>query len=303
MRRLTPINAPGLFAEVVHVRELREAGVKRWRMSAGDLSRPMRGTRAHPDIDGASFAARAKAMQLLLGEGRFLSRRTAARLLLIPTSDRFRAIEVGAVNPHRPPQRPGVVGHRIQPGTLSTVPVGPDWLPEVQDVWALLGAVSEIDDLIVAGDHLISTTRKSGGPGCSVEALSDALARFNRCQGVERLRTALAQVRPGVGSPPETLVRLFILRAGFVEPQTNCPVEVDGRVLHADLGYPQWRIAIEYDGIYHFENGAEQLKFDNARYERMRDAGWTVLQLTSLDLKSPDYFLQRLAKAVARARR
>lgn len=74
-------------------------------------------------------------------------------------------------------------------------------------------------------------------------------------------------------------------------------------MLHADLGYPQWRIAIEYDGMYHFENGAKQLKFDAARYERMREAGWTVLQLTSLDLKAPREFLDRLAKAIARARR
>lgn len=302
MRALTPIHAPGLNAEVVHVRDLREAGVKHWRMNASDLQTPMRGTRARPDVDGTSFLARVQAMQLLLGEGRFVSRRSAARLMLIPTDETFRDIEVGAVNPQKPPQRPGIVGHRIQPGALRCVPAGPHWLPAPEDVWALLGAVCSVDELIIAGDHLISTTRKTRGPRCSFAELTDALARFRRCQGVGRLKSALAQVRHGVASPPETQVRLLIVRAGFEEPETNCPVPTNGRTLHADLGYPQWRIAIEYDGIYHFENGAEQLKFDTARYERMRAAGWTVLQLTSLDLKSPGEFLIRLADAIARAR-
>lgn len=95
MRSLTPIHVPGLGAEVVHVRDLREAGVKHWRVNASDLKSPMRGTRVRPDIDGTSFLARAQAMQLLLGEGRFLSRRSAARLMLIPASERLAPLKSG----------------------------------------------------------------------------------------------------------------------------------------------------------------------------------------------------------------
>ncbi|WP_083879083.1 endonuclease domain-containing protein [Leucobacter salsicius] len=302
MRRLTPLNAPGLEAAVVHVRELRQAGVKDWRMNAGDLETPMRGTRARPGLDGNSFEARAKAVQLLIGEGRFISRLSAATLLLVPVPKRNDLIDVGAVRPHKPPRRLGVAGHQIQPGVLSRVPVAPHWLPAPEDAWALLGAVCRVEDLVVAGDHLISTTRKSRGPGCSFEDLVDASIRFGRCQGVGNLKAALPQVRHGVASPPETMVRLRIVKAGFEEPVTNCLVPTYGRVLHADLGYPQWRIAIEYDGAYHFEHGPAQMKFDNERCERMIDAGWTVLRLTSLDLKSPAGFLRRLARAIERAK-
>ncbi|MHA3683583.1 hypothetical protein ACXR2W_04950 [Leucobacter sp. HY1908] len=128
------------------------------------------------------------------------------------------------------------------------------------------------------------------------------LERFARCQGVQKLRTAMAHVRHGVASPPETHLRLLIVRSGFEEPLTNCPVVTPEGTLHSDLGYPKWRIAIEYEGGYHFENGPGQRKFDNERCERMRDAGWTVLTLTSIELKSPGRFLRRLARAIDRAR-
>ena len=301
MRRLTPINAPGLKTDVVHVSQLRAAGVKHWRINARDLDAPMRGTRASPAVDGSTFEARAGAMQLLLSKGQFLSRRSAAQLLKMPIQDHRGPLEVGAVRPRRPPERPQVVGHQVQPGLLATTPEAPLWLPSPEETWALLAPVTSKKNLVVVGDHLISTTRKSTGPGCTIEQLTEAVGRFTRCRGVERLREALALVRPGVASPPETLLRLLIVEAGFPEPVTNCPVQTFERELHADLGYPQWCIAIEYDGAYHFENGAPQAKFDDERRESMRDAGWIVIQLTSLSLRSPGRFLRRLAREIARA--
>lgn len=308
MRRLAPIHVPGLSAEVVRVSELREAGVKRWRRYRSDLDVPIRGTRASPNIDGTTWKARAAGLQLVLTPGQFVSRRSAAQLLEIPIPwvpvDPHAPVqfEVGAVRPRRPPDRRGVIGHQLLPGVLSTVPAAPDWLPEPADVWALMGAVVGVDDLIIAADHLISKVRKKPTPGCTLEQLADAVDRFKGCRGVGQLREALPQVRTGVASPPETKVRLSVVRAGLPEPLTNCPVQTPERQLHADLGYPQWHIAIEYDGAYHFENGAEQAKFDNDRRERMRDAGWEVLVLTSRDLRNLKPFLARLERKINSAR-
>lgn len=308
MRRLTPINAPGLTAGVVRVSDLREAGVKRWRCYANDLDVPVRGTRAHPNVDGTSWEARASGLQLLLSEGQFISRRSAARLLEIPIPwepadpNRLVQFEVGAIRSRRPPEMRSVIGHQVQPGVLSEVPAAPYWLPTPADVWALMGGVVGVDDLIIAGDHLISKVRKNPTPGCTFEQLAEAVGRFKGSRGIGRLRAALPHVRDGVASPPETQVRLFVVRAGFPEPLPHCPVPTPGRILHADLGYPQWRIAIEYDGAYHFENGADQAKFDIERCERMRDAGWEVLNLTSHDLRNPKPFLARLARKIEGAR-
>lgn len=327
MKRLSPINIPGLTATVAPVSELLEAGVKRWRLYSDDLDAPLWGTRAAPNVDGRTLETRVEALRILLTEGQFISRRSAARCLGIPTPPppswekpllkhgrglpkrllvagevpTNPLLEVGAIRPRRAPMRAGLSWHQLRPNVLKEMPAAPHWLPAPEDVWALLGAVCSVDDLIVAGDHLISTTRRSEGAKCTLEQLTCAADRFTGCVGVGKLRVALPQVRAEVASPAETWCRLLIVRAGLPEPVTNCSVPVEGRVLHADLGYPQWRIAIEYDGAYHFEGGARQAKFDNDRHERMRDAGWYVLVVTSIDQERPQGFLARLARAIERA--
>ncbi|MBN9612801.1 MAG: hypothetical protein J0H64_04975 [Actinobacteria bacterium] len=105
-------------------------------------------------------------------------------------------------------------------------------------------------------------------------------------------------LRSPVDSPPETLLRLLIVDAGLPEPMVNCPVRVGGRVLHADLGYPQLKIAIEYEGGYHFDGGHTQARRDVHRWEAMHDAKWRVLRVTALDLQDPRAFLARLAAAI-----
>lgn len=308
MRRLTPIHAPGLSAEVVRVSDLREAGVKRWRLNAADLGVPTYGMRAAPGVDGTAWATRVAGLQLVLSEGQFVSRCSAARLLLFPLPWRLSGgapkapIEVGAVRPRRPPERRGVTGHQVQPGVLRSTPSAPDWLPDPADVWGLLGASLGVDDLIIVGDHLISQVSRAPGPRCTPADMLDTVSRFAGAHKIDRLRQALQQVRAGVASPSETLTRLTIVRAGFPEPETQCPVATAERTYHADLGYPQWRIAIEYDGQYHFDGGDAQLDFDNERREAMKDAGWVVLSLTSVDLRDPTRFLRRLRRAIARAR-
>lgn len=99
------------------------------------------------------------------------------------------------------------------------------------------------------------------------------------------LREALPLLRTGVESPAESRTRLLIVGAGLPEPQTSCPVVVRGRTLWADLGYPEWKIAIEYDGEYHFTGGVNRARWDNERIEAMIDAGWRVLRVTALDLQ------------------
>lgn len=309
MRQLSPIQLPDPTVKVVRLQDLRAAGAKRWRCYGSDLDIPMRGTRSLAHADGTSWEVRMAALQLLLSSGQFVSRCSAAQLLSIPVpaawqpgrTSRSIKLEVGAFRPRRPPQRKGVTGHQVRRGLLNTMPSAPDWLPDPADVWALMGAVVRVDDLIIAADHLISTVRRQRTPGCTFEQLADAVERFKGCQGIGRLKEALLYTRAGVASPPETKMRLSVVRANLPEPITNCPVLTPERELRADLGYPQWRIAIEYDGAYHFAGGAAQAKFDNDRCERMRDAGWVVLRVTSLDLQNPRPFLVRLRRAIERA--
>ena len=64
------------------------------------------------------------------------------------------------------------------------------------------------------------------------------------------LKRALTDVRAGVRSPRETLLRLTLQRAGLPEPEINWTLrDARGRaVAELDLAYPRWRVAPEYDG-------------------------------------------------------
>ena len=207
-------------------------------------------------------------------------------------------LDVGAVRPLKPPRRKGLATHQVRPETLMALPQPPDWLPLPEDAWALLGAVASLDELVIAGDFVISGPSRGSDGLCSHGALAAATARYSRSYGAARLREALPLLRTGVESPRETRTRLLVVRAGFPEPETCCPVPTASRLYHADLGYPRWKIAIEYQGGYHYTGGLEQARHDNERYEAMRAAGWRVLLVTEHDLRDPRRFLARLAAAI-----
>jgi very-short-patch-repair endonuclease len=62
-------------------------------------------------------------------------------------------------------------------------------------------------------------------------------------------------------------------------------VFVNGRfVARVDLAWPECRVAIEYDGQWHGQPG--QLHADRHRLNRLVTAGWLVLHVTSLRLRT-----------------
>ncbi|MEJ6488826.1 hypothetical protein PQI23_03710 [Leucobacter sp. USCH14] len=94
---------------------------------------------------------------------------------------------------------------------------------------------------------------------------------------------------------------MALITAGFDEPTVNCPVPTAYRTFHSDLGYPELRIAIEYEGRYHFTS-AEQARFDVQRRRSMIEAGWTVLQALDADVDDPRSFFATLTGAIQSAR-
>jgi hypothetical protein len=80
-------------------------------------------------------------------------------------------------------------------------------------------------------------------------------------------------------SPPESRLRVSVIDAGLPRPVPQCPVTVaSGVVLHLDLGWPEYRVGLEYDGLWHAS--ADQLNRDRRRLNQLAAAGWIVLHLT-----------------------
>ncbi|RIV32648.1 endonuclease domain-containing protein [Micromonospora radicis] len=108
----------------------------------------------------------------------------------------------------------------------------------------------------------------------------DAVAGANaRRPGGRRAGWVFGLADAGAQSPPESQLRVRLVLAGLPRPVTQHPVRLaNGRVVHPDLSWPQYRVAVEYDG--HRHSDPERLHLDRQRLNQLVGAGWRVLHVT-----------------------
>lgn len=127
--------------------------------------------------------------------------------------------------------------------------------------------------------------------------------RYPRARGARRLADAVPLVEPRAGSAMESRLRMVLLLGGLPRPIAQHRVRVAGRVIATvDLGYPEERIAIEYEGEDHFTT--ERGPRDVYRYTRLVDLGWRVYRYVARDVyHAPDRIVAEIARALHRPRR
>jgi hypothetical protein len=115
-------------------------------------------------------------------------------------------------------------------------------------------------------------------------ATFDAVIRAREGQRGWRLAHRAASLADGgAQSPPESRLRVKLVLAGFPRPVTQHPVPLPGGlVLHPDLAWPAYRVAVEYDGRWH--GGDDRLDLDRDRLNELLRAGWQVIHVTSRGL-------------------
>lgn len=103
-------------------------------------------------------------------------------------------------------------------------------------------------------------------------------------------------------SPPESELRVRLVLAGLPRPHVQFQVFANGRfVARVDLAWPRYRVAVEYDGQWHGSPG--QLHADRHRLNRLVAAGWLVLHVTSLRLRTDlDGIITEITAALAARR-
>ena len=130
--------------------------------------------------------------------------------------------------------------------------------------------------LVVVGDALLALGL------ATVEALQARLATAKGVRGVVVAR-AIAPVLDGRSqSPPESVVRLRLLRAGLPKPELQHPIPVGQYTVHADMAWPEARTVLEYEGRQHAEQS--QFGLDIDRYSALAALGWLVLRAGRADL-------------------
>jgi hypothetical protein len=153
-----------------------------------------------------------------------------------------------------------------------------------------LASVFDHDRAVTAVDQLIAT-------GFVDLAAVRARAAAARGPGSTRART-VADAADGLAElPPETYVRLLLHRSALPLPVAQYRVVHEGRfVARVDFGWPEHRVALEYDGAWHGEK--RQFARDRRRLNRLRAAGWRVVFVTADDLRRPGEIIAQVAAAL-----
>ncbi|MBO9553421.1 hypothetical protein [Cellulomonas sp.] len=78
----------------------------------------------------------------------------------------------------------------------------------------------------------------------------------------------------------------MVLRDGLPLPTTQVSVSTPAGTFWSDLGWPEWRVALEYDGRgkYAAEAGEAFIR-EKRRHDAIQDAGWRVVRATKEDLR------------------
>jgi hypothetical protein len=293
MRRPAPLPD----AITVHVAfaaaDARRHGVSKRRLEASDLLTPYRGARLAADAE-SSVVNLAAAYARRMPPTQFFSHSTAALLNGVPLplhleADRRLHVSVFVGSPQ--PRVRGVIGHQLEPSRTRTLAAGGILMTDAATTWCQLATLMDVDDLVAAGDFLLTGSAALGdrGPVASIPMLVEAVARHRGSVGAGRLRVALPLLRPGPLSRRETLLRLRIVRAGLPEPELNFEVH-DPRlgtfVPVVDFADPDYRVAVEYEGDHH--RTPEQFRRDIRRYERLQDIGWLVVRVSAADVPDVD---------------
>ena len=186
---------------------------------------------------------------------------------------------------------PGVI---VRTATTSGDVVADDALRYTDRTRTALDLVrrGHLDDAVVLLDRLVHYRV------AFLDDVRKAAARLPRCRGSSQARRVATLADGLAESPPETRLRLLIRRAGLPAPVAQFTVRHGGRsVARVDFGYPEQRLAIEYDGAWH--GGQVQLTRDRSRMNRLLAAGWRVLFVTAADMRDPVTLAKRIAAELA----
>jgi Protein of unknown function (DUF559) len=152
-----------------------------------------------------------------------------------------------------------------------------------------IGRTRPQDRAIPLLDALMAAT---GLRPADVMALADSRARI---RGVRRLRATAERCDGGAESPQESRVRLMLVRAGLPAPETQIEFrdEYGHPFIRVDMGWREWKVAVEYDGVQHWSD-RKQRSWDIDRIAILETMGWTVIRISAEMLSRPHVVIDRV---------
>ncbi|MBB5870425.1 very-short-patch-repair endonuclease [Allocatelliglobosispora scoriae] len=194
---------------------------------------------------------------------------------VIPDDDPVEIISPRSFGPMR-----GIRSHLGSVASDETA-IGPLGLPvttPVRTCWDLARWLDTVEAVVIidilAAKHVVTIG----------ELKAHALAQAGT-RGWLRLSKAADLADAGSESPQESRLRVGLVRSGVPRPVTQHAIYQDGTfIARVDLAWPQFKIAIEYDGQWHIATA--QFHKDRRRLNALQAAGWIVLHVTSERLRN-----------------
>ena len=116
----------------------------------------------------------------------------------------------------------------------------------------------------------------------SLDELRTYFASKRRLRNLRIGEALLDSVDPKSESPMETRTRIVLTDGGLPRPEAQWEIRTPAGVFvaRADLAYPEHKVAVEYDGAWHWK----QRRADDRRRAAMRALGWEVLVFDADDI-------------------
>lgn len=92
-------------------------------------------------------------------------------------------------------------------------------------------------------------------------------------------------------------MRVRLVLAGLPRPVAQHEIVLpSGVVVHPDLAWPEFKVAVEYDGMWH--DDVRQFHADRRRINQLIAAGWIVLQVTSQRMRELHTVVREVREAL-----
>ncbi|TPF85327.1 hypothetical protein BW13_11430 [Bifidobacterium sp. UTCIF-37] len=174
--------------------------------------------------------------------------------------------------------------------------------------WAQMADHVDLTQLVILGDSIINAVEQRQpatlrGNGATLrDKLIDMTLELSPFRGKRLCTLAAPLLMPNVASPKESEIRLELLRHGVPLPQTNYVVPnatfKSGIAMTLDLAWPEFRVAVEYDGDQHRTDKAQWYR-DQQKRDWLQNRGWLISianASTLADEASREEFAWRLSR-------
>lgn len=160
-----------------------------------------------------------------------------------------------------------------------------------------LGRRAPLETAIIRVDALANAT------GLKPDDVGRLAENHRGARGIVQLRRVTELMDGGAESPQETRVRLLLFAAGLPKPETQIVVvdECGSFVGRVDMGWEEWKVAVEYDGPQHWTDPSQHAK-DVDRLHELAAQGWLIIRVSRDLLRyRPHVVLARVRDAMRAA--